>query len=500
MKAIGRILIATAVGLAAVPAVAQDKERVEPGKRAELIRLADLSGHTVYLKDGKTEIGKVKDVVVDVNRGRAVYAAVAPKNDTSKIVGVPVTKFKVKRTDDGKKIEAFWLENEKDFANAPGATQDEWDRTDDRMVMGRLAGKSEGVDGMARADYLKKASVVDARGERIGEVDEIMVNLDNGRMLALVGVGGVLGVGERRHVVPWEILRTREYKKEGPASFTLNVPKDRLEKGPVLGKDEENRLSDPAWVAGLYEHYQYGPLGGDRAAAPRVVTAENLIGLDVMNANKPDDDIGSIEGLAIVPHTGQIAYVAFDHDGKLYAIPLDAFKFTFDDKKVKAALDADKASFASKAHFKSDRWPDRADGAWMKDGAKDDLDRRDGVAPLVLRSSDVLDADVKDARRVSFGEIEDFLVDLDGRRVAFVAVGSGGFLGIGETMYAIPWKAMSWAGDKDKFFTVNADRKTLERSVHYDEKRFTDAGYCKSVCAIYGLECPPAKGVDKPRP
>lgn len=502
MKGIGTLALAVTVAIGAVPARGQEQDK------ADIVRLGDLTGKTVWLKEGKAEAGTVKDVVVDLQRGRAVFAAVAPKDTDDRIVAVPLNKLAVVRGGDKASIEALRLKDDKGFADYPSATQDEWDKKEDRALLGRLGGKDDAGESLVRADFVKKAGVVDARGDRIGEVDEIMVNLANSRLLALVGVGGVLGVGERRHVVPWEILRPREYKKEGPASFTMNVPKDRLEKGPVLGRDEENRLSDPKWVAGLYEHYQYGPLGAERERS-RMTTAERLIGIDVASAAKPDDDLGSIEALAIVPHTGRIAYVAFDYDGKLYAIPLDAFRFSFDKDgdDVKAVLDANKDTFKTKAAFDKDRWPERADESWMAAGgerkARQEAERREGMAPLILRSEDVLDTDVRDSRRVTFGEIEDFAVDLDAGQVAFAVVGSGGFLGIGETMYAIPWKAMAWAGDKDKFFTVNADRKTLERSVEFDAKRLRDPAYVRSIFGVYGLEFerpahePPR---EKPRP
>jgi sporulation protein YlmC with PRC-barrel domain len=504
MKAIGRLTIALAVvGIAAVPARGQDRDKPDVGRRSELVRLGDMSGKTVHTKDIKTEWGTVKDVVVDLQRGRAVFAAVARKDDADRIVAVPVNKFRIARSADGKKVDSLWIEDEKAFADAPTATKDEWGKTEDRMLLGRLAAK-EGGESLARASVAKKASVHDANGDRIGEIDEIMVNLENSRLLALVGMGGVLGIGERRHVVPWEILRVRESKKEGPASFTLNVPKDRLEKGPVLNKDEENRLSDPAWVAGLYEHYQHAPLGAGQRDAFRCVMAEEFLGTDVASASKPDDEFGSVEGLAIVPHTGQVAYVALDVDGKLYAVPLDAFKVTLDKKDVKRiVLDADKSMFKGKQPFDKDRWPDRADASWKSAGAdrveprEGDGRSHEGMAPMVLRSSDILDANVKDARRVTFGEIEDFVLDLDSSQVLYACVGSGGFLGIGETNYCVPWKALKWAGDKDKFFTVNADRKTLERSVEFDEKRFSDQNYVRSIYGVYGMEFEPKKFSDK---
>lgn len=497
MKAIAKLSIAVAVvAIASVPARGQDLDKPDPGRKVELVRLGDMSGKAIHFKDMKTELGTVKDVVVDLQRGRAVFAAVERKDGPNRIVAVPVNKFRAARSADGKKFEALMVEDDKVLADVPSVTKDEWDKTEDRAMLGRLASK-ESAESLARANYVKKASVHDANGERIGEIDEIMVNLENSRLLALVGVGGVLGVGERRHVVPWEILRVRETKKEGPASFSLNVPKDRLEKGPVLGKDEENRLADQKWVAGLYEHYQYGPLGAGERDTFRCVTAEEFLGVDVASAGKPDDEFGSVEGLAIVPHTGQVAYVALDVDGKLYAVPLDAFKVQVDKTDVKKVLlDADKATFKGKQPFEKDRWPDRADASWKAAGG-DRETHREGVAPMVLRSSDVLDADVKDSRRVTFGEIEDFVLDLDHARILYVLVGSGGFLGIGETNYAVPWTAMKWAGDKDKFFTVNADRKTLERSVEFEEKKLRDQNYLRSIYNVYGVEFENPKAGDR---
>ena len=484
MKAIGRLALAVAVlALAGVPARGQDKQKPEAAGKVEIVRLGDMAGKEIHARDLKTELGEVKDVVVDLQRGRAAFVAVEPKNESNRIIAVPASKFRVTRGDDGKKFESLVLDDDRIFAEAPSVTKEAWDKKDDRAMLGRLASK-EGGDSLVRASQVKKATVVDSAGERIGEVDEVMLNVANSRLLALVGVGGVLGVGERRHVVPWEILRVREAKKDGVASFTLNVPKDRLDKGPILGSGEENRLADPLWVAGVYEHFQYGPLGGEREAH-RCVMADEFIGVEVASAGKPDDEFGSIEGLAIVPHTGQIAYVAFDVDGKWYAVPLHAFKVTLEGKDVKKILiDVDKIAFKNLKPFDAERWPDRSDPAWKTY----EQPPADGVSPMVLRSSDVLDADVKDSKRVSFGEIEDFVVDLDAGRIAYACVGSGGFLGIGETVYAIPWKAMKWSGDKDRFFTVNADRKTLERSVEFDEKRFADPGYIRSIYSVYGLE------------
>src|SRR5688572_28354726 len=190
MKAIGRL------ALAGIPARAQEKS--SPGK-VEIVRLSDMMGKEILAKDRKTELGTVKDVVIDVQRGRAVFAAVARKEDPSRIIAVPSSKLRGVWDDDGKSIKALTIDDDRFLAEAPGVTKEEWDQQENQALLGRLASK-EGGASLARASQTKKATVVDVADERIGEIDGIMVNLENSRLLALVGVGGVLGVGERRYV------------------------------------------------------------------------------------------------------------------------------------------------------------------------------------------------------------------------------------------------------------------------------------------------------------
>ena len=50
--------------------------------------------------------------------------------------------------------------------------------------------------------------VVDRRGEEMGRVDSILVDMGSGRIAGvMVAVGGVFGLGERQYSVPWSELR-----------------------------------------------------------------------------------------------------------------------------------------------------------------------------------------------------------------------------------------------------------------------------------------------------
>lgn len=58
-----------------------------------------------------------------------------------------------------------------------------------------------------RTDQLVGKSVYNSSGERVGEIDQIVVNRNSRATAAVVGVGGFLGMGEKKVVVPFDNMR-----------------------------------------------------------------------------------------------------------------------------------------------------------------------------------------------------------------------------------------------------------------------------------------------------
>ena len=42
----------------------------------------------------------------------------------------------------------------------------------------------------------------------------------------------------------------------------------------------------------------------------------------------------------------------------------------------------------------------------------------------------------------NIGKIEELMIDLDNRRVAYAVLSFGGFMGMGDKLFAIPWQAL----------------------------------------------------------
>lgn len=98
--------------------------------------------------------------------------------------------------------------------------------------------------------------VVNPQGEDLGKVDEIMIDINSGRVAYVVlSVGGVLGMGDKLFAIPWDAVTIDTDRQV----FVLNVAKQTLEKAPGFDKSNWPQTSDAEWLTGIYEYYGYKP-------------------------------------------------------------------------------------------------------------------------------------------------------------------------------------------------------------------------------------------------
>jgi hypothetical protein len=78
--------------------------------------------------------------------------------------------------------------------------------------------------------------VINMAGEHMGKIEDLMIDLENGRVAyAVLSFGGFLGLGNKLFAVPWEALPVRPHEHV----FTLNVSKEILEKAETKEEVEE---------------------------------------------------------------------------------------------------------------------------------------------------------------------------------------------------------------------------------------------------------------------
>jgi PRC-barrel domain len=76
----------------------------------------------------------------------------------------------------------------------------------------------------------------------------------------------------------------------------------------------------------------------------------------------------------------------------------------------------------------------------------------------------------------TLGEIDDVVFDVQGGSVAYAAMASGGFLGLGERLFAVPWTALAYDASR-QCFVLNAQKESFEHAPGFDKDRWpSDAG------------------------
>ena len=86
-----------------------------------------------------------------------------------------------------------------------------------------------------RASRVTGTKVRDASGEKVGEVKDVVLDkTSNNIMFAVVSFGGVLGIGEKYHALPWAEL---DYDPSD-SCYVISQTKEQLQQAPSDSIDE----------------------------------------------------------------------------------------------------------------------------------------------------------------------------------------------------------------------------------------------------------------------
>jgi sporulation protein YlmC with PRC-barrel domain len=114
--------------------------------------------------------------------------------------------------------------------------------------MGISAASSDAI----RAKAVIGTTVKDASGEKIGKIEDIVLDkLSNNIVFAIVGFGGFLGMGEKYHPIPWSALKYDE--REG--SYVVPFSREMLEAAPADSIDALVAGNAVAYRDRAYDYY-----------------------------------------------------------------------------------------------------------------------------------------------------------------------------------------------------------------------------------------------------
>jgi hypothetical protein len=106
------------------------------------------------------------------------------------------------------------------------------------------------------SDKVEGTSVYDRRGEKLGSIHSVMIDKISGKVgYAVMSFGGFLGIGDRYHPLPWQVLTY----DTGQGGYVVDLDRGKLEGAPTYGTSETPDWSDRRWGQQVHDYYGERP-------------------------------------------------------------------------------------------------------------------------------------------------------------------------------------------------------------------------------------------------
>lgn len=109
---------------------------------------------------------------------------------------------------------------------------------------------------------------------------------------------------------------------------------------------------------------------------------------------------------------------------------------------------------------------------------------------IVPLKKTVIGTNVVNAQNESLGNIEDVVADAASGRITYAVLSFGGFLGMGDKYFAIPWEALRF-NLAEKNAVLNVDKRLLENAPGFDKDRWpnmADRQWGSQIFTHYGYK------------
>ena len=109
--------------------------------------------------------------------------------------------------------------------------------------------------------------------------------------------------------------------------------------------------------------------------------------------------------------------------------------------------------------------------------------------PRVLSATKIIGNKIVSREGEQLGNIKDLTIDLDDAQIAYAVLSFGGFLGLGDKLFAIPLEALLFIDDHTMILDV--DKEVLKNAPGFDKDRWPDdaqyeAGWLLDIYEYYG--------------
>lgn len=109
----------------------------------------------------------------------------------------------------------------------------------------------------------------------------------------------------------------------------------------------------------------------------------------------------------------------------------------------------------------------------------------------VVSASKIIGESVVNRENEDLGKIHELVIDAKEGRLAYAVLASGGFMGMGHKLFAMPWKAFEFANTEDKLI-LDVNKEKLKAAPGFDKDAkwpdFADKTWGGTIHDYYGYE------------
>ena len=96
-----------------------------------------------------------------------------------------------------------------------------------------------------------------------------------------------------------------------------------------------------------------------------------------------------------------------------------------------------------------------------------------GPGSRLMGANTLIGNDVYNVQEEDLGDIEEMMLDMKTGEVCYAVLSFGGFLGMGDKLFAVPWKSLK-LDTANKRFTLDVNKEKLESAPGFDKDNWPD--------------------------
>lgn len=112
-----------------------------------------------------------------------------------------------------------------------------------------------------------------------------------------------------------------------------------------------------------------------------------------------------------------------------------------------------------------------------------------------LTATSIIGDKVHNNSEEKLGEIKDLMINIHSGEIEYVVIEFGGFLGIGEKYFAVPFQVLT-LDTENHAFILNQKREVLENAPGFDKEHWPETNAIEKTYAYWGSFMGPSTGAE----